>query len=104
MPQVSTSAPKTKQTPQVDPARINFAPASDEELIGDLIAHQGRSWREFVDVRLTDLFASMSPLEVEIKKNDQNHRLLLNFKDYYFEEPKLSDAEACGTTRLTRRR
>ena len=91
MPQSSVP---TKKAPAQLPDRVDFSDSSDEEQIGNLIEHQNRSWREFVDRRLTDLFAGMNPLEVEIKKNDQNHKLLLNFKDYYFEEPKMSDAEA----------
>ncbi len=91
MPQTSISLKKASTSQK---QRVYFSEASDEELIGNLINHQNKSWQEFVSQRLSDLFKSMSPLEVEIKKNDQNYQLALNFKNHRFEEPKMSDLEA----------
>ena len=88
----TTSTPANKTDFSTD--RVSFTDRSDEALIGDLIAHQNRSWQEFTETRLADLFAGFSPLEVEIKKNDQIHQLALSFKDYKFESPKITDQEA----------
>lgn len=74
--------------------RVSFSSHDDEKLIDDLIAHQGKSWQEFVGKRLEDLFMHMSPLEVEIKKNDQNCQLTLNFKNHRFEPPTIDSREA----------
>ena len=91
MPQTSTpQASSAKFGTQ----RISYTSQLDDQLIGNLIAHQNQSWREFADVRLKELFAGFSPLEVNIKKNDQNHQLTLSFKDYFFEKPKMTDQEA----------
>ena len=91
MPQTSTRQAKPAD---FGTERVCYTSQLDDQLIGDLIAHQNRSWQEFADVRLKELFAGFSPLEVNIKKNDQNHQLSLSFKDYFFEEPKMTDQEA----------
>ena len=91
MPQTNNvSAPPTNLSTD----RVSFTSRTDEELIGNLIDHQNKSWQEFVDVRLRSLFDSFNPLEVEIKKDDRNHQLALSFKNYNFEKPKMSDQEA----------
>ena len=92
MPQVSTSFKKILASPKSD--RVYFSEPIDDKLVGNLIDHQNKSWKDFVNQRLTDLFKSMSPLEVDIKKNDQNHQLALNFKNHRFEAPKITDLEA----------
>lgn len=91
MPQTFT-APKTKS--DLKSNRVSFTKRDDEVLIDDLIGHQNESWAEFAEERLEALFKNLSPIEAEIKKNDQNHELVLNFKDYHFEKPKITDREA----------
>ena len=91
MPQTSAI---TKKTSVLSPDRVSFSRRNDEMLVDDLIGHQNRSWQEFVNQRLGDLFKNLSPLEVEIKKNDQTHQMALNFKSYHFEDPKITDKEA----------
>ena len=91
MPQAS-SISKTAPIKKSD--RVYFSQRMGDALVGNLINHQNKSWQEFVDQRLSALFDSFSPLEVEIKRSDQNYQLALNFKEYHFEEPKITDREA----------
>lgn len=55
----------------------------------NLIAHQIDSWKEFVETGLGEIFAEINPI------NDYtDQKLELRFKDYHFEDPKISEAEA----------
>lgn len=63
----------------------------EKEIINlpNLVDHQNKSFRWFVDEGLSELFAEISPIE-----DYTGTKLSLRFKDYRFEEPKLSEAEA----------
>ena len=55
----------------------------------DLIAHQRQSWQDFVETGLSEIFAEVNPIE-----DYTGQKLELRFKEYHFETPKLSEAEA----------
>ena len=55
----------------------------------DLIAHQRQSWKDFVETGLSEIFAEVNPVE-----DYTGQKLELRFKDYHFEDPKISEAEA----------
>lgn len=55
----------------------------------NLIAHQIDSWKEFVETGLGEIFAEINPI------NDYTEQKLeLRFKDYHFEDPKMSEEDA----------
>lgn len=55
----------------------------------NLIAHQIDSWKEFVETGLGEIFAEINPI------NDYTEtKLELRFKDYHFEDPKMSEEDA----------
>ena len=55
----------------------------------NLITHQLDSWKEFVETGLGEIFAEINPIE-----DYTGQKLELRFKDYHFENPKISEAEA----------
>ncbi|MEO5691136.1 MAG: DNA-directed RNA polymerase subunit beta, partial [Candidatus Saccharimonadales bacterium] len=55
----------------------------------NLIAHQINSWKEFVETGLGEIFAEINPIS-----DYTEQKLELRFKDYHFEDPKISEAEA----------
>ena len=55
----------------------------------DLISHQLDSWREFVDTGLSEIFAEINPIE-----DYTGTKLELRFKEYRFEEPKITETYA----------
>src|SRR3990167_2873490 len=75
--------------PQKKPARTFLNPNKDILPLPNLIEMQIDSYRWFVEEGLKELFEEISPVEDFTGKN-----LALSFKDYYFEEPKLTEAEA----------
>lgn len=54
----------------------------------DLISHQKQSWKEFVEEGLGEVFAEVNPVD-----DFTAEKLSLTFKDYYFGEPKHTEAE-----------
>ncbi|MBC7746550.1 DNA-directed RNA polymerase subunit beta [Pedobacter sp.] len=55
----------------------------------NLITHQTDSWKEFVETGLGEIFAEINPI------NDYTEQKLeLRFKDYHFEDPKMSESDA----------
>src|SRR3990167_2638293 len=65
---------------------------SDDKNVLDLpnlVDHQNRSWQWFVQEGLGELLAEISPIE-----DYTGTKLTLAFKDYHFEEPKITEAEA----------
>ncbi len=76
----------TKQTKQ---KRIYFTEKDDNLPIPDLIGHQKESWQDFVDNGLKEIFEEVNPIE-----DYTGQKLSLSFKDYRFEEPKMTDREA----------
>ena len=55
----------------------------------DLIGHQNRSWKWFVEEGLGELLAEISPID-----DYTGEKLSLSFKEYHFEDPKISEFEA----------
>lgn len=55
----------------------------------NLVDHQNRSWQWFVEEGLGELLAEISPID-----DYTASKLSLSFKDYHFEDPKMSEAEA----------
>jgi len=55
----------------------------------DLIKHQKDSWQEFIETGLSEIFAEVNPIE-----DYTGQKLELRFKDYSFEDPKCSEADA----------
>ena len=55
----------------------------------NFVDHQNRSFQWFVEEGLGEIFAEISPID-----DYTGTKLSLSFKDYHFEEPKLSEVEA----------
>jgi DNA-directed RNA polymerase subunit beta len=69
--------------------RTYFTKTDDALDMPNLVDHQNRSFQWFVDEGLGELLAEISPID-----DYTGAKLSLSFKDYRFEEPKLSEAEA----------
>jgi DNA-directed RNA polymerase subunit beta len=54
----------------------------------NLIAHQKDSWREFVETGLSEIFTELNPIE-----DYTGQKLELRFKEYHFQDPKVSEQE-----------
>ena len=76
---------KTKPT---SGARVFFTSEDTALPIPDLIAHQKDSWREFVETGLSEIFAELNPIE-----DYTGQKLELRFKNYAFQNPKVSEQE-----------
>lgn len=68
--------------------RTNYKQSTDLPL-GNLISHQNTSFQWFIDEGLGELLAEVSPIE-----DYTSEKLSLRFKDYHFEEPKITESEA----------
>src|SRR5665811_680356 len=55
----------------------------------NLVDHQNKSFQWFVDEGLGELLAEISPID-----DYTGTKLSIRFKDYHFEEPKMSEADA----------
>ena len=69
--------------------RTFFTKTDDALNMPNLVDHQNRSFQWFVDEGLGELLAEISPID-----DYTGAKLSLSFKDYRFEEPKLSEADA----------
>ncbi len=69
--------------------RVYFTDASDNLSLPNLVDHQNKSFQWLVDEGLGELLAEISPID-----DYTNTKLSLRFKDYRFEDPKMSEAEA----------
>ena len=78
------------KTPTAKPGKRVFFTKDEHALeLPNLITHQTDSWKEFVETGLGEIFAEINPIE-----DYTGQKLELRFKDYHFEEPKVSEAEA----------
>lgn len=75
--------------PATNNGRIFFTEGDQALPIPDLIAHQKDSWEDFVKSGLREVFNELNPIEDYTRQ-----KLALRFKDYYFKEPKETEAEA----------
>jgi len=80
-------AKSTKTTD--DGKRVYFTRQDDAIQLDDLVDHQNKSFRWFVEEGLGELLAEISPID-----DYTGTKLSLNFKDYHFEDPKMSENEA----------
>jgi DNA-directed RNA polymerase subunit beta len=79
-----------KAAAQKSATRVYFTDASDDNLsLPNLVDHQNKSFQWLVDEGLGELLAEISPID-----DYTNTKLSLRFKDYHFEDPKVSEAEA----------
>ncbi len=69
--------------------RVYFSDEKAALELPNLISHQLDSWKEFVETGLGEIFAEINPIE-----DYTGQKLELRFKDYHFENPKVSEADA----------
>src|SRR5665213_3563478 len=69
--------------------RTYFTQANDSISLPNLVDHQNKSFQWFVDEGLGELLAEISPID-----DYTGTKLSLSFKDYHFEDPKLTEIEA----------
>ncbi|GAC1571520.1 MAG: DNA-directed RNA polymerase subunit beta [Candidatus Saccharimonadales bacterium] len=69
--------------------RTFFTKTDDALDLPNLVDHQNRSFQWFVEEGLGELLAEISPID-----DYTSAKLSLRFKDYRFEDPKISEAEA----------
>ncbi len=69
--------------------RVYFTNVDDILDLPNLVDHQNKSFQWFVEEGLGELLAEVSPID-----DYTGTKLSLRFKDYHFETPKMSEAEA----------
>lgn len=69
--------------------RIYFTSNDDALELPNLIQHQTKSFKEFVQEGLGEIFAEINPIE-----DYTAQKLELRFKEYHFADPKLSEIDA----------
>ena len=69
--------------------RTFYTKNDDALALPNLIDHQNRSFQWFVEEGLGELLAEISPID-----DYTGTKLSMSFKDYHFEDPKISEAEA----------
>ena len=69
--------------------RVYFNGQENELDIPNLVDHQNKSFQWFIEEGLGELLAEISPID-----DYTGTKLTLNFKDYHFEDPKVSEYEA----------
>ncbi|MFZ1360824.1 MAG: DNA-directed RNA polymerase subunit beta, partial [Candidatus Saccharimonadales bacterium] len=77
-----------KTTP-TNGTRVFFTSEDTALPMPNLIAHQKDSWREFVETGLSEIFAELNPIE-----DYTGQKLELRFKEYAFQDPKISETDA----------
>jgi DNA-directed RNA polymerase subunit beta len=82
-------AKATVKNPRALGKRVYFTKSDDILDLPNLVDHQNKSFQWFVDEGLGELLAEVSPID-----DYTGTKLSLRFKDYHFEEPKISEAEA----------
>ena len=69
--------------------RTYYTKSDDALDLPNLVDHQNRSFQWFVEEGLGELLAEISPID-----DYTGTKLSLSFKDYRFEDPKMSEADA----------
>jgi DNA-directed RNA polymerase subunit beta len=69
--------------------RVYFTDDDQVLDLPNLVDHQNRSFQWFVEEGLGELLAEISPID-----DYTGAKLTLNFKDYHFEDPKMTEADA----------
>ena len=70
-------------------SRVYYTTQDDAIQLTNLVDHQNKSFQWFVEEGLGELLAEISPID-----DYTGAKLSLVFKDYHFEEPKMTEAEA----------
>src|SRR6185369_10400276 len=70
-------------------SRVYYTAQDDAIQLTNLVDHQNKSFQWFVEEGLGELLAEISPID-----DYTGAKLSLVFKDYHFEDPKMSEAEA----------
>jgi len=70
-------------------SRVYFTQQDDAIALDNLVDHQNKSFQWFVEEGLGELLAEISPID-----DYTGGKLSLRFKDYHFEDPKTTEAEA----------
>lgn len=70
-------------------SRVSFTEGDQVLPIPNLTEHQTKSWQEFVDYGLQEVFNELNPID-----DYSGQKLSLRFKDYYFKDPVESDQSA----------
>lgn len=78
-----------KSKPSVASSRVFFTSDDTALELPNLIEHQENSWREFVETGLGEIFTEINPIE-----DYTGQKLELRFKQYAFQDPKVSEKEA----------
>src|SRR6188768_1307961 len=73
----------------VSSARVYYTQQDDAIQLPSLVDHQNKSFQWFVEEGLGELLAEISPID-----DYTGAKLSLKFKDYRFEDPKMSESEA----------
>ena len=81
-------AKSTKIAPSTN-GRVYFTTQDDAVDLGDLAGHQNKSFQWFIEEGLGELLAEVSPID-----DYTGTKLSLRFKDYHFEDPKMSETDA----------
>ena len=80
---------KSTKTDVTDGARVYFTQQDDAIQLDNLVDHQNKSFQWFVEEGLGELLAEISPID-----DYTGTKLSLSFKDYHFEDPKMTESEA----------
>ncbi|HET7673234.1 MAG TPA: DNA-directed RNA polymerase subunit beta [Candidatus Saccharimonadales bacterium] len=86
MAKTATASKNTKTTKN---NRVYLSEQGFSVQLPNLVDHQNRSWQWFVEEGLGELLAEISPID-----DYTGTKLSLDFKQYHFEEPKMSEDEA----------
>ncbi len=70
-------------------ARVTFTEGDNVLPIPNLIEHQTKSWKEFKDYGLREVFEELNPID-----DYTGQKMSLRFKDYYFKDPVESAKQA----------
>jgi DNA-directed RNA polymerase subunit beta len=76
-------------TKQANNKRVYFTDADEIIDLPNLVNHQNKSFQWFVEEGLGELLAEVSPID-----DYTGTKLSLSFKDYHFDAPKMTEAEA----------
>src|ERR1043165_10309245 len=79
-------ATKSKQS---NKDRVYYTKSDDILDLPNLVDHQNKSFQWFVEEGLGELLAEVSPID-----DYTGAKLSIKFKDYHFETPKITEAEA----------
>src|SRR3954453_4105373 len=78
-----------KSKTQDNGQRVYFTRQDDAIQLDNLVDHQNKSWKWFVDEGLGELLAEISPID-----DYTGTKLSLSFKEHHFKAPKMSETEA----------